>query len=263
MGNLHPLAIKISNVLVYFFLLSANVYSVYGPESGSPYVDAKETYITPASFVFLVWGIIHFLLAGFVIYQFFSQATETVVDGISWHFVFISIWNTIWLALTQKGHPILAWIAILCTVSQVSYVYYNIRRKYPAIHIADNVFIHAPFSLYHAWIFVISVISTFVAFTPEVSDDGPSVLVTIAVVIGLLVMAFVGTIVYVEFGQGDVAGALVIAWALYGIFIEQDSPVISWTALVLSITTLLYSVKPFVAKYAFGRGGEERAPLLG
>jgi hypothetical protein len=257
-----PQPVKIATLLVYFFLLSANVYSVYGPESGSPYVDSKKTYITPAPFVFFVWGVIHFLLAGFVIYQFFSQATETVVDGISWHFVFISIWNTIWLALTQKDHPILAWIAILLTASQVSYVYYNIRYKYPAINLMDNAFIHAPFSLYHAWIFVIAVISTFVAFTPEVSDDGPSVLVTIAVVIGLLVLKSTA-ISYVELGKGDVAGALVIAWALYGIFVEQDSPAIRWTALVLSILTLLYSVKPFVAKHFFGRGGEERAPLLG
>ena len=126
----------------------------------------------------------------------------------------------------------------------------------------DNAFIHAPFSLYHAWIFVIAVISTFVAFTPEVSDDGPSVLVTIAVIIGLLVLQSTA-VSYVELGKGDVAGALVIAWALYGIFMEQDSPAISWTAFALSILTLLYSVKPFVAKHVFGRSGEERAPLLG
>lgn len=262
MGSFNQWAIRITNVLVYFFLLTANVYSVYGPESGSPYVDAKKTYITPAPFVFFVWGIIHFLFAGFVIYQFFGQATETVVDGVGWQFVFISIWNTVWLALTQKDHTILAWFAILFTASHVSYVYYKIRYKYPAISLLDNAFIHAPFSLYHAWIFVITVISTFVAFTPEVSDDGPSVLVTIVVIIGLLVLKSTA-ISYVEFGKGDVAGALVIAWALYGIFVEQDSPAIRWTALVLSILTLLYSVKPFVAKHVFGRGGEERAPLLG
>jgi hypothetical protein len=255
-----PLAIKIANLAVYFFLLSANVYSAYGPEEGSPYLDAIKTYITPAPFVFLVWGVIHLLLAGFVIYQFFSRASETVVDGIGWHFVFITLWNSAWLVLTQKGHTFWAWIAILFTASQVSYVYYTIRYKYPAIGFADHAFIHAPFSLYHAWIFVIAVISTFVAFTPEVSDDGPSILVVIAVAIGLIVMLLTA-ISYIELGKGDVAGSLVISWALYGIFVEQDDSVIRWTALVFSITALIYTVKPFVAKL-YGRESE-RAPLLG
>lgn len=257
-----PLAIKIANVFVYLCLLSANVYSVYGPESGSPYEDAKKTYITPAPFVFFIWGIIHTLFLGFVVYQFFSRATETVVDGIGWHFVSISIWNAVWLGLTQSDHTILAWFAILITASQVSYVYYNIRYKYPAIGFLDNAFIHAPFSLYHAWIFVIAVISTFVAFTPEVSDDGPSILVKIVVVIGLLVLESTA-VSYVELGKGDLAGALVIAWALYGVYVEQQDAVIYWTALVLSILTVLYSFKPVVSKYILGRSGEERAPLLG
>jgi len=100
----YPLAIKISNLLVYVFLLGANVYSGLGPENeDSPYHDAHPTYISPAPFVFGVWGLIHFLLGGFVIYQFFGSAEELIVDGINWHFVGITLLNTLWLALSNRS----------------------------------------------------------------------------------------------------------------------------------------------------------------
>lgn len=256
-----PLAIKLSNVLVYIFLLGSNIYSVAGPQKDdSPYHDNHPTYITPAPFVFGIWAVIHFLFGGFIIYQFFSAATETVVDGINWHFVGISLLNSLWLYLWQTDHLILSWLVILLTVSQVSFVYYTVRNKYPAQGLNDTLWIHAPLSLYHAWILVIAVINTFAAFT-EVSDKGPSLLVKILVVLGLLFLESTA-IGYVEYGKGDLAGSLVIAWNLYGVYVHQTDPVIHWTALILAVITTIYSVKPFVMKYFFARN-DESAPLLG
>jgi len=262
----YPLAIKISNLLVYVFLFGATVYSGLGPDNeDSPYHNNHPTYISPAPFVFGVWGLIHFLLGGFVIYQFFGSAEELIVDGVNWHFVGISLLNTLWLALWQTDHLILSWITILVTSAQVSLIYKVLKQYHSegSCSVNEQIWVHAPFSLYHAWIFVIAVISTFAAFAPDkVEDEKPSVLVKILVVIGLLVLESTA-IGYIEGFKGDVSGALVIAWSLYGIAVEQEDAIIHWSALILAIITSLHILKPLYKKFVKGESSGESAPLLG
>jgi hypothetical protein len=260
-----PLAIKVSNLLVYVFLLGANLYSGLGPDNDdSPYNYKHPTYISPAPFVFGVWGLIHFLLGGFVIYQFFGSNQELILDGINWHFVGITLLNTLWLVLWQTDWLKLSWITILFTSAEVSFVYKVLKqyRGEGSASINELVWVHAPFSLYHAWIFVIAVISTFAAFASDKKEDkDPSVIMKILVVIGLLVLESTA-ISYIEALKGDIAGAIVIDWALYGIAIEQEDPIIHWTALVLAVITSIHILKPLYKKYVKG-STEETAPLLG
>ncbi|CAG8444898.1 8506_t:CDS:2 [Ambispora leptoticha] len=258
-----PLVIKLANVLVYLFLLGANIYSVAGPDQDqSPWHEDHPTFITPAEYAFYIWGIIHFLFGGFIIYQFFSTATEPVTDGIHWHFVSISLWNTLWLYLWQTNHLILSFIVILITSSQVSFVYYTLHNKYPAQNLNDKIWIHAPFSLYHAWILVIVLINLFAAFTQEAEEDTKPTLITkILVFLGLLFLESTA-VGYIEYFKGDFAGALVIAWTLFTIYLGQADLFIRYSALFFSVVTLFHSFKPLVKKYFFA-SREETAPLLG
>jgi len=228
--------------------------------SGSPY-SQKPTYISPAPFVFGVWGLIHFLLGGFVIYQFFG-AHDLIVDGINWHFVGITLLNTLWLVLWETKHPILAWITILFTSAQVTFVYKVLKQhREDGCTINERIWVHAPFSLYHAWIFVMVVVNTFASFSHGVRDEGPTILMKILVVIALLILESTA-VGYIEGLKGDIAGAIVIDWALYGIAVQQDDPIIHWTALVLAVITSLHILKPIVQKFVRG-SSEESAPLLG
>lgn len=257
-----PLAIKIANVLVYFFLLGANIYSGLDPDNeDSPYDGNHVTFISPAAYTFGIWGLIHALLFGFVIYQWWGPE-ELILDGINWHFVFITLLNTLWLVLWQTDHLILAWIVILFTGAQITYVYKVIKKHYEDATISQVIWVHAPFSLYHAWIAVITAISFFAAFADDKTDEHnePSVVVTIFVILALLSLASTATFAYIILGQGDIAGAIVIAWSLYGIAVEQDSAAIHWTALILGIITTLVLFIPIIKKLR-GRG-EERSPLL-
>ncbi len=58
------------------------------------------------------------------------------------------------------------------------------------------------------------------------------------------------------------AGALVLAWYLFGVFAQQENPAIHWTSLGLGIAVATYTMKPFVFRLA-GRHTGETAPLLG
>ncbi|KAF9960884.1 hypothetical protein BGZ72_005554 [Mortierella alpina] len=252
---------KVTNILVYLTLLSGNLYSTIiagSDDVDSPY-DSKHhrSYITPARFTFFIWTVIYFLLGGMIIYQWFS---DKVHQAVGWHFVFVSILNAIWLALWSSGHTFFAWITLVFTSGAVSYIYYRLKELHASETWAETLFLHLPFSLYHAWILVLMVINLFAVFGP-VKDDGPSTFHIVFAVAGLL---FVGSVVvgYIEYKKGDVAGALVLAWYLFGVYAKQQEPIIHWTALVLGIAVTLYTTRPFV-KQLFGRQTGETAPLLG
>jgi hypothetical protein len=70
--------------------------------------------------------------------------------------------------------------------------------------------------------------------------------------------------------EGDLAGSIAIAWALWAIFAHQTSSAfIHWSALAFAIITLLWIIKGAYGLYKKSWGGsvrledEERAPLVG
>ncbi|KAG0212843.1 hypothetical protein BGX28_005499 [Mortierella sp. GBA30] len=250
---------KVANIVVYLALLSGNLYSTISSGEGtdSPYNSKHQSYVTPASFTLYLWTLVHFLLGGMVVYQWFSDKVHQVVG---WHFVIVTILNSIWLALWSAGHTVFAFITLIFATGAVSYIYYRLKELHASENWAETLFLHLPFSLYHAWTLVLLIINVFAAFSP-VHDDGPSTFQVVLAVAGLL---FVGSTVvsYIEYGKGDVAGSLVLAWYLFGVFAQQEQDVIHWTALVLGVISAGYTLKPVVLK-SLGRQTGENAPLLG
>jgi len=89
---------KVANIIVYVTLLSGNLYSTFGSDKDaeSPYHSQHQSYITPAPFTFYMWTVIHLLLGGMVVYQWF---TDKVHQATSWHFCVASVMNAAGLAL--------------------------------------------------------------------------------------------------------------------------------------------------------------------
>ncbi|CAG8503954.1 15767_t:CDS:1, partial [Dentiscutata heterogama] len=164
----------------------------------------------------------------------------------------------------------------------ISYVYWNLKTRYPANSLLQTMFIHAPFSLYHAWILIIAILTIYATFTPDrpiaydpvaietvnneatieaatVYYESPSIFVQILVILGLLFMECTA-IGYIEKFKGDLAGAAVIAWTLYGVWSEQQDAIIRWTAFALAVVTTIHILKPLTLKYVFKRGD---APIFG
>ncbi|CAG8800111.1 10385_t:CDS:1, partial [Racocetra fulgida] len=65
---------------------------------------------------------------------------------------------------------------------------------------------------------------------------------------------------YIEAGH-DISGALVIAWTLIGIFVEQEDLVIHWVALVLAVLSILHIIKGIVDLIRRNRTDGEYTPL--
>lgn len=96
---------------MFFFFLGSNIYSVAGPEGG--YHSGKETYFTPAPWAFAIWSLIHLLLLGAIVYQFFPQGKRVIIDGISWRFPLLAVLNAIYVHVWSRQHYIVGEYLVL------------------------------------------------------------------------------------------------------------------------------------------------------
>ncbi|CAG8497391.1 1164_t:CDS:2 [Diversispora eburnea] len=247
-----PLLLKILNVLAYFLFIGIKFPT---------FKIIYKTYISPAPYVYGIWGLIHLLFLGFVIYQFFAKNEKIITENIGWNFINIAIVNSTGDILYQSDYLLFSWIATLVIFAIISFVYYRLKTHYPVRKCIwnENLFIHAPFSIYHGWIAVLVVIRGFAAFSEKEPGESPSVLMKILVVLALLLLEMTA-VGYIEKFKGDVAGAAVIVWTLCGIAVEQDDPVIRWVAVFFAIFTTFHIIKGL---YQIRKSDEEQPLSLG
>ncbi|KII83268.1 hypothetical protein PLICRDRAFT_169025 [Plicaturopsis crispa FD-325 SS-3] len=258
--------LKLVNIVVYLLFLGSNIYTVAAPSE--IYYTGKETYLTPAPWAFLIWSLIHVLLFGTIVYQFFPGGKRVIVDGISWRLPLLGVLNAIYVNLWASHHYIVAFIFSLLVSSVVTHIYYVVKKHHAPSSIPDELFIHLPFSLYHGWTTVLAVLSAFTAFGVNSIDHSAGIWTKVFVFLALFFLeATAGTYAFSS-PEGDLPAGISIAWALWAIFAHQTaSGFVHWSALAFAILSLFWVVKG--AAGLFRRGGgvrledAERAPLIG
>ncbi|KAH6914198.1 hypothetical protein BKA70DRAFT_1182205 [Coprinopsis sp. MPI-PUGE-AT-0042] len=259
--------LKIVNLLAYFFFLGSNIYTITGPHDNI-YYGGKETYVTPAPWAYLIWSLIHLLLLGTVIYQFFPGGKHTIVDAVSWRFPLLAVLNAIYINLWWSHHYVWAFVLSLFVSSAVTHIYYIVKKYHSAQSYADELFIHLPFSLYHGWTTVLVVLTAFQAFGVNAHSHHAGVWTKVFVFLALFFLEGTAATYAFSTPEGDLPASIAIAWSLWAIFAHQTSSgFVHWSALAFSILALVWVTKG--AMGLFGRGGrvalsdEERAPLVG
>ncbi|EMD30957.1 hypothetical protein CERSUDRAFT_120220 [Gelatoporia subvermispora B] len=261
--------LKIVNILVYFAFLGSNIYTVAGPTD--IYYTGKVTYLTPAPWAFLIWSLIHLLLLGTIIYQFFDHGKTVIIDGISWRFPLLALLNAVYVNLWATHHYIIAFILALFVSSTVTHIYYIVKKYHESESTADELFVHLPFSLYHGWTTVLVVLTAFDAFGVNALTHHAGVWTKVFVFLALFFLEGTAAAYAFSSPEGDLPAAIAIAWALWAIFAEQrSSAFVHWSALAFAILALVWVGKALVGvalRLRRGHGGialdEERAPLVG
>ncbi|KAG9300182.1 hypothetical protein G9A89_002628 [Geosiphon pyriformis] len=259
--------LKISNIIAYFVFAGFHLKAILTfNEYDDPRNEEGYTYLCLAPFVFYtILTLLHIQFLGFIIYQFFPKANETVAHGVSWHFVAISILNSAFLILSIKGYFILAFLVAILFASQVSVAYFSVRTKFPAENWADGLLIHAPLSIFHGWIVVETIVAANMAILPRpTGGDEIEAWIKFAVWFSIIFLQLTA-VGYIDVqGKGDVLGSLVIAFSLFGIgYQQQEYNWVSWPAYLLSFFTFIYSFSPFVKNWYRRRAIEGSTPLLG
>jgi len=260
------IVLKIVNVIVFFVFLGSNAYSLAG--GAGAYYHGKETYITPAPFAFLIWSVIHLLMLGTIIYQFFDAGKAVIIDGISWRFPLLAVLNSIYINFWAKEHYIIAFVFSLFVSSTVTHIYYVVKKYHIAESLSDELFVHLPFSLYHGWTTVLVVITAFQAFGVDAAVKGAGIWTKVFVFLALFFLEGTAATYSFSTAEGDLPASIAIAWSLFAIFSHQTgSGFVHWSSLVFAIIALVWVLKGAYGLFVKTRGGvrlsdEERAPLV-
>lgn len=256
-GERWPL--KLVNVLVFVFFFSSSLYSVLTP-GGAP----KTTYITPAAWGTYVWTLIDILLLGLVVVQFTDAGYEPVIEGLGFRFAIIGVLNAVFVWLNHHNHYIVGFIFSILLAAAVSETYWQLKAKHQPKSGLAAIFVHLPFSLWHAYAVFTMVIAGAQVFGKDALHQKAGLATKIAAVVAIAFLTSTSVGYAFHSGRGDVAGAAVIAFELLAIFTAHRHPaVIHWFALAGFIISTLACLK---ALFFSARSGsltdDERAPLI-
>lgn len=242
MANTSSKILRYANIL--FFALTVIVNSlagsttIIGGRNTAQVSDANLTLITPAGYVFAIWGIIYILLGAFVVYQALpKQQGKDYQKRIGWLFVLSSIINITWLFVWQFEYLALSVVLIFALLLTLIAIYVRIGVGKSKTQLGEKLAVHLPFSVYLGWITVASiadVAATLVSYNWNGVGLSPEmwaiVVVAVALTITMLMLAI----------RRDVAYSLVIIWALVGIGVSHSTnqTVVTLTEISASIVSI-------------------------
>jgi len=192
---------------------------IIGGRNTADVSNANSTLITPAGYVFAIWGVIYILLGVFVAYQALpSQKGKEYLDKISWLFILSSVVNIAWLFAWQYEYLSLSVLLIFALLGTLILIYMRLGIGKSKATRREKLVVHLPFSVYLGWITVASiadVAATLVSYNWNGFGISPStwaiLVVAVALVITMLMLAT----------RKDIAYSLVIIWALIGIGVNH------------------------------------------
>ena len=217
-------ALRYANIV--FFVLTVIMNSlagstkIIGGRNTADVSNANSTLITPAGYVFAIWGVIYILLGVFVVYQALpSQKGKVYFNKISWLFILSSIVNIAWLFVWQYEYLSLSVLLIFALLATLIAIYVRLGIGKSNAILREKLAVHLPFSVYLGWITVASiadVAATLVSYNWNGFGISPSTWAILVVVVALsITMLMLAT-------RKDIAYALVIIWALVGIGVNHN-----------------------------------------
>ncbi|MGQ9781102.1 MAG: TspO/MBR family protein, partial [Nitrososphaeria archaeon] len=182
--------------------------------------DAKPTLITPAGYIFSIWGVIYILLGIFVVFQALPMKEGKIYrERIGWLFVFSCLLNIVWLFIWQFEYLSLSVVFMFLLLATLISIYLRLDIERRKVTLREKLAFHLPFSVYLGWITIASIANvstTLVSFKWDgfglSQETWAYLIVSMALLITLLVIAT----------MEDIAYGLVVVWALLGIAVKQS-----------------------------------------
>jgi len=220
----NSILLRSSNIVAFVITVLVNGLAgsttLLGGVNTAEISDSNPTLITPAGYVFSIWGIIYVLLGLFVIFQALpSQKEKDYQKQIGWLFVLSSIINIAWLFLWQYKLLSASVILMFLLLATLILIYTRLSIGKSQVTIQEKLAIHIPFSVYLGWITIASIANVSVTMVSANWDGfgiNPEIWATLIVIVALLITLLVLST------RRDVAYSLVIIWALIGIAVKQS-----------------------------------------
>jgi len=207
-------------IVVVFVNGLAGSTTLIGGKTTAQISDANPTLITPAGYVFSIWGVIYVLLGVFVVFQALpSEKGREFREKVGWFFIISNILNIVWLFLWQFEYLFLSVIIMFLLLATLILIYLRLEIGKSKVQLYEKIAFHLPFSVYLGWITIAS-IANIAATLVSVNWNGfgisPEAWAIIIITIALLIT------ISVMLTRKDIAYGLVVIWALLGIIVKQS-----------------------------------------
>jgi benzodiazapine receptor len=224
MSSLNSTLLKGMNIIAFVLTVLVNGLAgsttLIGGKSTAEISDMYPTLITPAGYVFSIWGVIYILLGIFVVFQALpSEKGKDYQNRIGWLFVLSSLLNIFWLFLWQYEYLSLSVVLMFLLLATLIAIYLRLNIGKSATSLREKLAVHLPFSVYLGWITIASIANVAVFLVSENWDGfgiSQETWATLIIIIALLITLLVIVT------RKDVAYGLVIIWALVGIAVKQS-----------------------------------------
>lgn len=201
-------------------------------------------YFVPAGFTFSIWSVIYLLLIAYCIYTlkiaFRPQGYQQVrplLSPLSKLFLITCLFNIGWIFLWHYLQVRLSLVVMISLLVTLIIIYREILYYRDDFSFQQWMLIQAPFSVYLGWISVATIANTTAVLVNGGWDGGPLSPVHWAALM-MLVATALG--VYFVWKWKDPAYALVICWALFGIYKKQENgPAVLTTTALIGMALLL------------------------
>jgi len=215
--------------------------------------DAYPNYFVPAGFTFSIWGIIYLLLIAFMLYQayqYFKKDMDTMENilAIGPWFLISGLANAAWIIAWHYEFIVLSLMIMILLLSSLIKINHELNIGRPHT-MKDNVLVLLPFSVYLGWISV-ATIANVTTLLVSFGWQGGGISSYFWAIILMVVATLLGILMI--FRKQDIAFALVIIWALYGIYSKQVAiegneaqsvaMVAKYALTLLSIYSILYLI---------------------
>ncbi|HED23549.1 MAG TPA: tryptophan-rich sensory protein [Firmicutes bacterium] len=245
------------NIGALVLVLLVNFLSNALPFNNLTQGDLGELYpvlLTPATYVFSIWGLIYLALIAFAVYQAlpaFRESSAVKAAGIL--FAVSSLFNILWLFFWH--YQLVGWSMIIMLLLLATLVLIYLRLGSASVEKStyDWFLVKLPFSLYLGWISA----ATLVNFNVLLYDIGWLGLGTGAVFFTVLMIIIAALIaVAVFYLRRDYLYSAVFVWALIGIGVRHGSDILTLTIVAwLAAAAILFFLGWITARGSMpGRG---------
>jgi hypothetical protein len=211
----------------------ANALPLFGRGTGE--VSARyPTLVTPAGYVFAIWGLIYIGLLAYSVAQFVSPlASDPLPDRLAWALIVSNVANVVWLLLWHSLN--ISWTVpvMLVLLASLIVAYLTARRDRPEKPGGlERWAVRAPLGLYLGWISVATIANVSNALY---AAKWPGWGIPPATW-GVIVLAVGAVLAVVDLVRvGDCVYAGVFVWAFAGIAVATPAPLVRIAASSLAI----------------------------
>lgn len=205
---------------------AANALPINGQTSGE-ISDRYQVFVTPAGYVFAIWGLIYLGLLAFTVFQAWRR-DHPVVRRLGYLPAITGVLNATWLPLFHYEVFVLTVPVMVLLLLTLIAIHLRLWAMRDRIDRAAFWAVRVPFSIYLGWI-TVATIANVAQTLSALGFDGfgipPTWIASAVLLLGLAIaLRFVWRF-------GDAAYGLVIVWAFVGIVVkEAASDLVPWVA---------------------------------